>query len=496
MTPVKLLGKSITTADITAIARDDVPVEVDASVFERLSKAREVLEAAAASGQQIYGMNTGLGANLKTAVKGDYQAFQRQLVRGRGVAVGEPLPRDVTRAVLAARLAMLSVGGSGISPPVFSALLDMLNAGVHPLLPSIGSIGAGDLVMLSAMARCLIGEGRVEYRGEILDAGDALKLAGLTPVVLQPKDGISLLNASAISAGQGALVIQDALALLDAQRKAAALSFEALGGNPLILTPAIQQARPAPGQEDEAAAILRQLDGSSLFEAKAAIQDPLSLRCIAPVHGALAEVLRGAGDAIEIELNSAADNPLVIIEEERVLSTGNFHTPSLSLAFEALGLAIAQAAAACAARFIQLTGSGRNGLPRYLSPVGGPSAGFVPMQKTVAALLARLRHKANPVMLDFLAVSEGVEDHATQSALAVGKCADMLDVWRQLIACEMLAAAQGVDLRSECRCGKITSETYGFVRGLSGKLEEDRPLGEEAMRIAEALAENRAIRPV
>lgn len=495
MKSVTLTGKGITIADIAAIARDDVLVEADPNVFERLSKARKILEAAATSGQQIYGMNTGLGANLKTAVEGDHQAFQRQLVRGRGVAVGEPLPRDATRAVLAARLAMLSVGGSGISPPVFSALLALLNAGVHPLLPSIGSIGAGDLVMLSAMARCLIGEGRADYRGEILDAGEALRRAGLTPVVLQPKDGISLLNASAISAGQGALVVQDALALLDAQRKAAALTFEALGGNPLILTPAIQQARAAAGQEDEAAAILRQLHGSSLFEAKVAIQDPLSLRCVAPIHGALAAALQNARAAIEIELNSAADNPLVIIEEERVLSTGNFHTPSLSLAFEALSLAIAQTAAACAARFIQLTGSGRNGLPRYLSPVGGPSAGFVPMQKTVTALLARVRHKANPVMLDFLSVSEGVEDHATQSALVVEKCADMLGFWRQLIACEMLAAAQGVDLRPGHRCGRITSETYGFVRRLAERLEEDRPLGDDAIRIVDALAECRAMEP-
>ena len=493
MTPVKLTGKGITTAGIAAIARDDVSVEVESIVLERLAQARRILEAAAASGQQIYGMNTGLGANLKTAVEGDYQAFQRQLVRGRGVAVGEPLRRDVTRAVLTARLAMLSVGGSGISPEVFSALLDLLNASVHPLLPSVGSIGAGDLVMLSALARCLIGEGRAEYRGEILDAGEALKRAGLTPVVLQPKDGISLLNASAISVGQGALVVEDALALLDAQRKAAALSFEALGGNPLILTPAIQQARPAAGQEDEAAATLRQLEGSSLFGAKVAIQDPLSLRCVAPIHGALVTALQNARAAIEIELNSAADNPLVIIEEERVLSTGNFHTPLLSLAFEALGLSIAQAAAACAARFIQLTGSGRNGLPRYLSPIGGPSAGFVPMQKTVTALLARVRHKANPVMLDFLSVSEGVEDHATQSALVVEKCADMLSFWRQLVACEMLAAAQGVDLRTGHRCGTITSETYGFVRGLAGRLEEDRPLGDDAIRIAEALAEHRAM---
>jgi histidine ammonia-lyase len=434
-------------------------------------------------------MNTGLGGNLKTAVEGDHQAFQRQLVRGRGVAMGAPLPRDATRAVIAARLSMLAVGGSGISPETFAALLAMLNAGVHPLMPSTGSIGAGDLVMLSAMARCLIGEGRAEYRGEIHDAAEALRLAGLEPAVLRPKDGISLINASAVSVGSGALALHDASRLLDRQRNAAALSFEALGGNPLILAPAIQAARPAAGQIVEASAILRELEGSSLFESGVAIQDPLSLRCVAPIHAALADALARAVEAVEIELNSAADNPLVILSEERVLSTGNFHTPSLALAFEMLGLAIAQAALASAARFVQLTGSGRNGLPKYLSPVGGPSAGFVPMQKTVTAIAAEIRHKANPVMLDFLAVSEGVEDHATQAALAVRKCADMLDLWRQLVACEMLAAAQGVDLRPDHRCGKGTAETHAFVRSLAAKLDEDRPLGEDAMLIADALKE-------
>lgn len=487
MTSILLIGSGITIADIAAIARRDAMVEVAPEVGSRLVKARQILEGAAAAGQQIYGMNTGLGGNLKTAVTADFAEFQLQLIRGRGMAIGEPLPRDVTRAVVAARLSMLAVGGSGISPRIFEALLALLNAKVHPVMPSIGSIGAGDLVLLSAMARALVGEGKAEYRGTIHPAAEALKLAGLTLATLQPKDGISLLNASAVSAGQGALVLYDAGRLLDFQRRAAALSFEGLGGNPLILTPAIQAARPAAGQVEEAAKLLKALKGSSLFESRAAIQDPLSLRCLSPIHGALADALRRTEDAVEIELNAAADNPLVIIEEERVLSTGNFHTPSLSLAFETLGLAIAQAAAACAARFIQLTGSGRNGLPRYLSPVGGASAGFVPMQKTVTALMAAIRHKANPVMLDFLAVSEGVEDHATQSMLAIQKLGEMLDLWRGLIACELLAAAQAVDQRPDHRCGHETAAIYNFIRDVAPTMAEDRPLGDDVTILSASL---------
>ncbi|EJC83027.1 histidine ammonia-lyase [Rhizobium leguminosarum bv. trifolii WSM2297] len=487
MTSVLLTGSDIVIADIVAIARRDVAVEASPDVAPRLARARQILEEAAASGQQIYGMNTGLGANLKTPVTADFEAFQLQLVRGRAMGVGPALPRDVTRAVMAARLAMLAVGGSGISPPVFEALLALLNTGIHPLIPSIGSIGAGDLVLLSAVARCLVGEGKAEYAGAIRPAHEALRLAGLAPVSLRPKDGISLLNASAVSVGQGALALHDIRHLLDRQRQAAALSFEGLGGNPLILSPAIQKARPSGGQAEEAAQLLDALSGSTLFETTAALQDPLSLRCVAPINGALAETLRHAERAVEIELNAAADNPLVILDEERVLSTGNFHTPSLSLAFESLGLAIAQAASASAARFIQLTGSGRNGLPRYLSPVGGASAGFVPMQKVVTALTTAIRHKANPVMLDFLAVSEGVEDHATQSALVVQKLAEMLDFWRQLIACEMLAAAQAVDQRPQHRCGQGTQATFDLVRSIAPAMVEDRPLGEDASALASYL---------
>ncbi len=487
MTNIRLAGSGVSIADIAAIARQDVQVSADERVIARLVEARLVLESAAASGQPIYGMNTGLGANLKTAVNEDFAAFQLQLIRGRGMAVGEPLSRVVTRAVVATRLAMLAVGGSGISPGVFEALLALLNAGVQPVMRSIGSIGAGDLVLLAALARALVGEGEAEYLGDILPASQALGRAGLTPATLQPKDGIALLNASAVSVGEGALVLHDLRRLLEWQRGAAALSFEALCGNPAILAPAIQAARPAPGQVEEARSIEEALRGSSLFEGETAIQDPLSLRCIAPIHGALADTLGRAERAVELELNSAADNPLVIADEGRVLSTGNFHTPVLSLACESLGLAVAQAASASAARFIQLTGSGRNGLPRYLSPVGGPSAGFVPMQKTVTALMASIRHKANPVMLDFLAVSEGVEDHATQSLLTVRKLGEMLTSWRLLIACEMVAAAQAVDLRQGHRCGVGTRRTYEMIRSMTPALQEDRSLGEDVSALADHL---------
>jgi histidine ammonia-lyase len=377
-----------------------------------------------------------------------------------------------------ARAAMLSVGGSGISPHVFAALVAALNAGVHPVMASLGSIGASDLVVMTAIARVLTGKGEADYRGERLPAATALAKAGLAPVNLAPKDGLSLISASAVSAGHGALVVADAVEAYRQQQQAGALTMEGLGANQGILDPRLQAARPAFGKE-QAASELRALLAGSASKA-ATLQDPLSVRCMASIHGALCFAIDQARQAVEIELNAAGDNPLVLGGDGEVMSSGNFHTAALSLAFETLGLAVAQAAAASAARFIQLTGSGRNGLPKYLSPVGGASAGFVPLQKTVSAILAAIRNKANPVMLDFLPVSEGAEDHATQTPLAVAKCAEMIALWRRLIAFELMAAAQAVDLRGGGQLGDGTAKIYSAVRKLVTPLEQDRPLGVDA----------------
>lgn len=487
MSALVLTGAGVGTADVAAVARDARKVEVAPDVIGRLERARKVLDQAAASGQQIYGLNTGLGANLGTTVEGDASAFQRQLLEGRSGGVGEALPVESVRATMVARAAMLSAGGSGLSPAVFVALVDALNAGVHPVMPSLGSIGAGDLVLMTALARLLTGEGEADYQGRRMPAVKALMMARLGPITLAPKDGLSLINASAVSAGGGALVVTDALSALAQQQQAGALTMEGIGANRTILDPRLHMARPAAGQQ-EAAKALNDLLARDEVPEPTTLQDPLSIRCMPSIHGVLIEAIGQAQQAVEIELNAAGDNPLVLSDDELVLSTGNFHTASLSLAFETLGLAIAQCAAASAARFIQLTGSGRNGLPKYLSPVGGASAGFVPLQKTATSILAAIRHKANPVMLDFLAVSEGVEDHATQTPLAVAKCAGMIALWRRLIAFELMAAAQAIDMRDGFTTAPRTTAVHAAIRSLVPALKEDRPLGIDAEALYAALA--------
>jgi histidine ammonia-lyase len=471
---------------VADVARRSARVTVTAEAMQRVGKAREVLDRVAASGQQIYGLNTGLGANLRTAITGDAAAFQHQLLAGRSAAVGEPLPTELVRAIMFARVVMLAPGGSGISPHVLDALLAALNAGVHPVMPSLGSIGAGDLVLMAALARALTGAGEAEVQGGRMPAAQALAAAGLKPTELAPKDGLSLINASAVSVGHGALAVFDALSAFRQAQQAAALSMAGFGANRSILDPRLTAARPAAGQVT-AANELRALLGEETGQPPS-LQDPLSIRCLPSIHGALLAALHNTRVAVEIELNSASDNPLVLTEEGAVMSSGNFHTAALSLTFETLGLAIAQAAAASAARFIQLTGSGRNSLPKYLSPAGGASAGFVPLQKTVAAILVTIRHKANPAMLDFLPVSEGVEDHAAQTPVVVAKCAEIVELWRRLAAFELLAASQAVDLRDDAHLAPAMAGIHAAIRAIVAPLDQDRPLGPDAEALYAALS--------
>jgi histidine ammonia-lyase len=481
----------LTVEDVEAVARGGAAVALAPDVLPRLAASRAALDRAAAGGQAIYGYNTGLGAKSGTAVEGDAAAFQLMFLDGRSIAMGPPLPREGVRAAMLARAAGIAAGGSGLSPAIFETLVGALNAGVHPVMPGSGSIGAADLGLMAALGQALVGRGEAEFRGRVMPAAEALALAGLAPAVLAPKDGLSLISAGSVAIGQGALVVGEARRLAQRQLEAAALTLEGLGANLTILDPRIQAARPAPGQAAAAAALRSMLAGSGLHAMPVPLQDPLSIRCLAPIHGALTSAVAVAAAAVELELRSAADNPLVVAEDGFVASTGNFQAPALALAFEGLGLAIGQAAAATVARFTHLTGPGRNGLPRNLSRRGGASAGFVSLQKTAAALLAGLRHAALPVVLDIVPVSEGVEDHATQAPLAVAKTARILELWWRLVALEAMAGAEAVDCRPGHRLGVGTAALHGAVRGIVAPLDIDRPLGIDAERLARHLGAGR-----
>jgi histidine ammonia-lyase len=476
---------------VVRVARGLAAVSLDTAARKRLTAARAVIERFARSDVPVYGLTTGLGAGVDTRLAAaDMAAFQTQAIRARSVGVGARMATDGVRALLLARLAGFAAGRSGVSPHVADALAALLNARIHPLVPTIGTIGAADLAPLAHAGLVLLGQGVAEHDGGILDGAAALAAAGLKPVTLGPKDGIALLNCNAASIGPGALVLADARQVLGALDAAASLSFEGFRANVSPLDPRLQALRPAPGQTGTAARLTALLAGSLLWKPGAArrVQDPLSFRCVAPVHGAAQAALDAAIALIEIELNGAGDNPLVLAEDDEILSGPNFDVTALALAFETLGQAMAQTASLAVGRIVKLMSPSFNDLPRFLTPVGKTSTGFATTQKTAAALEAEIRHLAMPVSLHVASVADGVEDYATMAPRVVAKTGEIVERLRLLAALELIAAAQAVDLRKLAKIGKGAEAAHAAVRSACAFLDDDRPLGPDIEAVAALIA--------
>jgi histidine ammonia-lyase len=497
MQPLDLSARPLTLLDVGAVARERQRVWVTAEISGRLHKARAAVLDAAASGQSVYGLTSALGANTgkKVASATDDEAalveYQLNAIRARSVAIGTPFPAETVRAMLFARIAGMRIGGSGISPAVFEALVAMLNAGVHPVVPRIGSISVGDLAPLSALASPLIGEGRAEFGGTVMAGADAMRAAGVALPSLGPKDGLSLISSNAATIGVAALCLIDVAAALDALDLSAALACEGFRANLSPLDPRMQKARPAPGQTEAAGRLTNLLEGSALWQPGAArrVQDPLSFRCLAQVHGAARAAWNEACAQVELELNSAADSPLVL-DDGQLLSNGNFHVPALSIAFEALGLALAQCASLCVERSLKLLSPAMSELPLHLTRHGPAHSGFATVQKTNTALYNRIRHLANPACLDFLPVSERIEDHATMAIHVVDKTSSMVELIVGLAAIDALLGAQAVDLRDPSprdSLGKGVKRLYVALRERVPMLDKDRPPGPDIETAMEVL---------
>jgi len=479
--PLVLGAGPIVPADIARVARDGAPVVLAPAARARVAAGRAVVERLAHGDQAIYGLTTGLGAGVDTRLPADdIAAFQRRAVLARSVAVGPALPQDAVRAMMAVRAAGLAAGGAGVSPAVLDALVAALNARVHPVVPRRGSIGAADLAQLSHLSLVLIGEGRAELDGAIVAGAEALRRAGLSPVPLGPKDGHALIVANAFSAGTGALAWVDSEAALEASTIAAALSLEAFRGNLSPLDSRVQAARPAPGQAAAAERLRALLAGSALWRAGAArrVQDPLSFRCVAPVHGAALAVLGVARAPLDAELNGAVENPVVLAAgadgDGVMLSNGNFDVTALTLGFEMLGQALAQCATMAAHRVLKLMSPALTDLPRFLTPRAQNHSGFSTVQKTVGTLEAEIRHLALPVSLAVLPAADGIEDHSSMAPRVIEKTAEIVERLRYLAAIELMAAAQAIDLRPVPDLGPAMRRVHDAVRARVPMLGDDR----------------------
>ncbi len=479
--------------DLVRVARTGESVLLASGARERVVAARDVVMRLSKSGLPIYGLNSALGANTGAALpEDDLEDYQRRAVRARAVAVGPAYERSSVRAMQFARIAGMACGGSGVSPEVLDACIALLNHQVHPVVPRFGSIGVADLPQLSHLALPLFGEGEAEFGGEVLSGRVALEHAGLKPVKLGVKDGLALISSNAATTARAALVLHDATAALNAWLAAIALGHEGFRANLSPIHPNAVAARPATGQVEVANRLRALLKGSALLTPGSSrrVQDPVSMRVVAQVHGAAQGMVDAARVQVEVELNSAADSPLVLADEGVMLSNGNFHVPALALALDACAIALAQAASMSVARCQRFMSPALTGLPLQLTRHGPAHSGFATVQKTLTALWAEIRLRANPGSLDYLPVSEALEDHACMALGVAEKLGELLERVRYLIAIELLVSAQAVDLREtdERIMGEGARTTYKLLRNMVPVLDEDRPLGPDIDRVQRAVA--------
>jgi histidine ammonia-lyase len=487
-----ITGRDLDPASLARVARDCLRVRLDPEVRAGVQAAHTVVDRAARAGTPVYGVTTGLGANVVHAVDGaQAAAFSLRTLRGRAMAVGPPLDRELTRAAMAVRLNGICAGGSGAGVAVADGLAALLNAGVHPSVPRSGSVGAADLCMMAHLGLGLIGEGEAELGGEHMSAAQALARAGLKPVTLGAKDGLAICSSSAVSIGAAALALLDCEACLAAAQISAALSMEGLRANISPIDPRAVAARPAPGQAWAADGLRELLAGGSLTEPGAArrLQDPLSFRCASQINGALRTALDLLATALAPELNGMADNPLVLVDDREILSTGNFHIPALALALDATAIAVAQVAAAIGERPARLRDARLSGLPANLAAGDATHSGVGPLLKTAQALALEIRHLAAPLAPVTAIGADSVEDDATGATQAALRLRDQLERLRLLVAIELAIGAQAVELAAPTRLGRGTRAAQRCVRELVAPLSDDRPLGVDVERLAhQALA--------
>ncbi|MGH3022744.1 MAG: histidine ammonia-lyase [Gaiellaceae bacterium] len=498
-TAVSLTGDDLTLADVWAVAVEGGRAELAEEGRERVSRARALVEQAVAesSGEHTYGINTGFGRFVSKTIPPELaEELQLRLLRSHACGVGEPYPDDVVRAAMLLRANTLAKGYSGARPETVELLLECLNRGVLPVVPSRGSVGAsGDLAPLAHLALPLVGEGRATVEGETSDGATALRRVGLEPVVLRAKEGLSLINGTQFMAAVAALVLVRARRLERAADAACALSLEALQGSRTSFVPEVHELRPLPGQQASAANVLRLVAGSAVMESHRwcdKVQDAYSLRCAPQVHGASRDLLAYAEATVAVELNAATDNPLVFVADGELVSNGNFHGQPLAFALDATAMALAELASISERRVERLTNpSLSDGLPAFLTHDGGLNSGFMIPQYVAASLVSENKVLCHPAGVDSIPTSAGQEDHVSMGNASALKCLQVTANAERALAIELLAGAQGIEFLAPLEPGAGVRAVHDFVRSLSATLIEDRPLADDIEAVAKAVSDGR-----
>ena len=490
---IAVTGEDLTVDHVWAVAREGVPASLADGAVERMRAAREIVERAAADPARTYGVNTGFGRLVtKTIPRELADELQVRLLRSHACGVGEPYPDEIVRAALLLRANALATGSSGTRVEVAELLVECLNRGVLPRVPSRGSVGAsGDLAPLAHLALPLIGEGDAWVEGELLGGVDALARVGLEPIRLHAKEGLALINGTQFMAAFAALGVVRARRLARAADIACALSLEALQGSRQSFRPEIQALRPLRGQAAAAENVLALLEGSRVVESHRwcdRVQDAYSLRCAPQVHGACRDLLRYVEETAAVELNAGTDNPVVLLESGEIVSNGNFHGQSLAFALDALAMAVSELASISERRTERLVNpSLSGGLPAFLAADGGLNSGFMIPQYVAASLVSENKALSHPASVDSIPTSAGQEDHVSMGNASGLKAWQVLANSERALAIELLAAAQAVEFLAPLALGRGSEAARGFIRTLSPRLTQDRPLSAEIEAVAAAI---------
>ena len=486
---ILLNGSDLSLKDLLAIADDHAEVGLAPDARTRVAAARAVVDRKAAGEDAVYGVNTGFGNFAETRIgRDDLAALQLNLLRSHAAGVDTPLPVRTVRAAMALRANVLAKGFSGIRVDTLEALLALLNRGVHPRVPSRGSVGAsGDLAPLAHLALVLVGEGEDCDR---LPGAEALKNAGLAPVTLEAKEGLALINGTQVSTAVLALALDGAERLSRAADISAALSIDALMGSMHPFEPRVHEPRPFAGQAASADNLLRLLDGSGINASHVncgRVQDAYSMRCAPQVHGAAREALSWIRHIVTIEMNAATDNPMVFADSGDMVSGGNFHGAPLALAADLLVMAVAQLATISERRSERLVNPALSGLPAFLTEHGGLQSGLMIAQVTAAALSSEIKTLAHPASVDTIPTSANKEDHVSMSMHAALKAERALQLAINVIAVEILCSCQAIDLQSPLTSSPPLMRAHGIVRERVKKLVDDRPPAPDLDAIAEII---------
>jgi len=493
-------GEHLTIKDVVDVARNSRRVGLSEQAVERIRKSRDYVDSLVDKEAVVYGITTGFGKFSDVFIsKEDTRALQRNLIVSHACSLGNPLTEETVRAIMLLRANALAKGFSGIRLETVNTLVEMLNKGVHPVIPEKGSLGAsGDLAPLANMVLVMLGEGEAYYKGVGMTGKEAMEKAGIKTVELTSKEGLALINGTPVMTGIGALAVYDAEDLLKNADIIAAMTLEALKGITTAFDRKVHEVRGQKGQMAAARNMLRIVSGSELTttQGQIRVQDAYTLRCIPQIHGASRDAVQYVKEKVSIELNAATDNPLVFADDDQVISGGNFHGQPIALAMDFLGIAVSELANVSERRLERLVNPQLNDLPAFLTRKGGLNSGFMITQYAAASIVSENKILAHPASVDSIPSSANQEDHVSMGTTAARKARVILDNVQKVLGIEAFAASQAISFRGDVRLGKGTSEAYKLIRKEIAPVEEDRIMYTDMNKLDEMVKSEALIRAV